>query len=95
MTLLCFLEEVSALVRVQRLCLYLWRVFHHLPHQGCDVLPHILIWIFEAGHGSGEDVGFDHHLCQADRVLADLAEGRENLPLCGDKARESTSGELN
>lgn len=53
---------------------YLRCVFRHLPHQGGDVLPHVFIWVSEADECRRKHLGLDHHLCQADRVLADLAE---------------------
>lgn len=62
---------------------YLWCVFHHLPHQSGDVLPHVLIRVFEAGDGCREHLRLNHHLRQADRVLTDLTEGGEHLPLQG------------
>lgn len=54
---------------------HLWCVFHHLPQQGGDVLPDILVWISEADYSCREDLSLYHHLRQADRVLTDLTEG--------------------
>lgn len=68
-----------------RIMSYLWCVFHHLPHQSCDVLPHVLIRIPEAGHCCREDLSLHHHLRQADRVLTDLTQSGEHLPLDGDR----------
>ena len=80
----CLSQQVCVCVWCVCVCVqYLWWVLHHLLHQSGDVLPHKLVWVSEAGQGCREDLGLDHHLCQADRVLADLTEGWEHLPLHG------------
>lgn len=54
---------------------YLRRLFRHLPHQGGDIFPDVLVRVSEGGKGRGEDLCLDHRLRQVHRVFADLAEG--------------------
>lgn len=64
-------------------CVYLRCVFGDLSHQCGNILPDVLIWVSEAGQDSREDLCLHHHLSQVHRVLTDLTQGREHLPLNG------------
>ena len=49
--------------------------------QSGHVLLHVFVGVLEACQHSGENLGFDHHLSQVDRVLRDLTQSAEDLSL--------------
>lgn len=61
--------------------MYLRGVLGYLSDQGSAVLLDVLVLVCEARQHGREYLRLHHHLRQVHRVLGDLAQGGEYLPL--------------